>query len=405
MLAFVVNQFPRQVDAYFLRELSGLARRGLDFRLYSLLPPPRGWAVHRDAEALLDRTIYPPPPLALLRRAATTTLGRPGSAAAAAARIVWGHRRQPSALAKSLAVLPQSLAFAADMRRRGVRHIHANWATYPATAAFLVSRLTGIPFSFSGHATDIFVHRAMLPEKIAAARFVLTCTQFNRRYLASVSPERSEAIETIYHGVDLARFAPNGAERDPDLLLSVGTLRRCKGFDDLIRAVALLRERGRSLRLEIIGEGEERPALERLIAQLELGDRVELAGYRPQEEVIPRYRRAAAVVLPAHLEDHFGIPNILIEALAAGAPVVCTSLPSLGELVEHERSGLFVPERDPGAIASAVERVLEDPLWARRLADEGRRRVRERFDMERTTAQLAERLAAAVEAGPRRALS
>lgn len=396
MLAFVVNQFPRQVDAYFLRELCGIARRGLDFRLYSLLPPPRGWTVHRDAEALVERTVYPPAPAALLRRSAATALGRPATAARASARIVWGHRGQPSALAKSLAVLPQAFAFAADMRARGVRHIHANWATYPATAAFLISRLTGIPFSFSGHATDIFVHRAMLREKIAAATFVLTCTQFNRRYLSSLAPERGEAIETIYHGVDLERFAPNGTRRDPDLLLSVGTLRRCKGFDDLIRAVALLRARGRSVRLEIIGEGEERPRLERLIAALELGDHVLLEGYRPQEEVIPRYRRAAAVVLPAHLEDHFGIPNILIEALAAGAPVVCTSLPSLGELVEHERSGLFVPERDPQALAAAVERLLADPKWAGGLAEEGRRRVRERFDMERTTARLVERLAAAV---------
>jgi glycosyltransferase involved in cell wall biosynthesis len=395
MIAFVVNQFPRQVDAYFLRELAGLAESGLDYAIYSLLPAPRGWKLHEDARRLLDRTVYPPSPGGVAAAALAATLRRPATVAGTCARIAWGHRSMPAALAKSLAVVPQSLAFAADMRRRGVRHIHANWATYPGTAAFLISRLTGIPFSFSGHATDIFVHHAMLREKIESARFVLTCTRYNRDYLAAIAPGRRSAIETIYHGVDLERFAQNGIEREPDLILSVGTLRACKGFDDLIRAVAVLRDRGRAVRCEIVGEGEDRPALEQLIARLGLSDQVRLLGYRPQEEVIPAYHRAAAVALPAHLEDHFGIPNILIEGLAAGAPVVCTELPSLGELVEHERSGLFVPERNPEALADALGRLLDSPAWARELAEEGRRRVMASFDMERTVAQLATRLAAA----------
>lgn len=399
MLAFVVNQFPRQVDAYFLRELSGLAASGLDYAIYSLLPAPRGWAVHADAKKLLERTVYPPSPARLAGAALAGAVRSPRVLASTCAQVAWGHRSMPAALAKSLAIVPQSVAFAADMRRRRVRHIHANWATYPGTAALLISRLTGIPYSFSGHATDIFVHHAMLEEKIRAARFVLTCTRYNREYLAGIAPERKEAIETIYHGVDLPRFARNGVAREPDLILSVGTLRSCKGFDDLIRAVGILKDRGRTVRCEIVGEGEDRAALEQLIAELRLGEQVRLVGYRPQEEVIPAYHRAAAVALPAHHEDHFGIPNILIEGLAAGAPIVCTELPSMGELVEHERSGLFIPERNPVALADALVRLLEAPEWAQGLAEEGRRRVVEHFDMERTVARLAERLAAAERTG------
>lgn len=269
--------------------------------------------------------------------------------------------------------------------------MHANWATYPATAAWTISRLTGIPFSFSGHATDIFVHKAMLPEKIAAARFVVTCTGYNRGYLAGLAPGHAARIETVYHGVDLERFERHGATRERELVVSVGTLRACKGFDDLIRAIGLLRDRGRATRLEIVGEGEDRPALERLVAELGLADRVALLGYRPQEEVVPAYHRAAAVVLPAHHEDHFGIPNILIEGLAAGAPVVCTELPSLGELVEHGKSGLFVPERDPSRLADAIAELLDDPARGAAMAAEGRRRVAERFDMRRTVDRLFEK--------------
>ncbi|MEW6269389.1 MAG: glycosyltransferase family 4 protein [Thermodesulfobacteriota bacterium] len=397
MLAFVVNQFPRQVDAYFLRELIGLHESGLDFAIYSLLAAPRGWKVHADAQPLLERVVYPPPLPRLAGRAARVALSRPAVTTATVAGIAWGHRSMPAALAKSLAIVPQALAFARDMRERGVRHIHANWATYPGTAALLISRLTGIPYSFSGHATDIFVHHAMLREKIDAARFVVTCTDYNRGYLARVAPERADSIRTIYHGVDLERFARNGTARVPTRVLTVGTLRTCKGIDDLIRAVGILRDRGRHVELEVVGDGEERSALESLTRSLGLEDRVFMRGYLPQEEVIPAYHRAAVVALPAHHEDHFGIPNILIEGLAAGTPVVCTELPSLGELVEHGRSGLFVPERDPQALADAIARLLDDPAAAARMAEEGRRRVAEKFDMRQTVAELAGALRAAAE--------
>ncbi len=399
MLAFVVNQFPRQVDAYFLRELLGLAERNLDFRIYSLLAPPRGMRVHRDAVPLLERTFYPPPPVRLARDAARVALRRPAVTAATLARIAWGHRSMPMSLAKSLAIVPQSLAFARDMQARGVRHVHANWATYPATAAYLISKLTGLPYSFSGHATDIFVHHAMLRQKIEDARFVVTCTQYNRGYLASIAPHRADRIQTVYHGVDLPRFARNGTPRSAQRILTVGTLRTCKGIDDLIRAVALLRERGREVELEIIGDGEEREALTELARTLGVARHVEFRGYLPQEEVIPAYHRAAVVALPAHHEDHFGIPNILIEGLAAGTPVVCTELPSLGELIEDGKSGLFVPERDPVALAAAIERLLDDPEEAARMAEEGRRRVAERFDMRQTVDELAAKLCAASTAG------
>jgi glycosyltransferase involved in cell wall biosynthesis len=399
MIAFVVNQFPRQVDAYFLRELVGLAEEGVDFMLYSLLPAPSGWKIHEDARMLLDRTVYPSPPARRLACGASGVLRQPGKSARLITEIVGGHRSMPGALAKSLAILPQAIEFADDMKRRGIRHIHANWATYPATAALAISRLTGIPFSFSGHATDIFVHHAMLEEKLAAAKFVITCTGFNRGYLGDICSDAREKIETVYHGVDLPRFARNGATREPNLILSVGTLRTCKGFDDLIRAVALLKQRGRHARLEILGEGEERENLESLVSELSVGDQVSMPGYLPQEEIIPAYHRAAAVALPAHHEDHFGIPNILIEGLAASVPVICTELPSLHELIEDGKSGLFIPERDPEALADALERLLAAPEFAAEIAEEGRRRVAENFDMRATVHQLAERFTEADRGG------
>ncbi len=395
MIGFVVNQFPRQVDAYFLRELRGLRELGVEYRIYSLLPPPRGWKVHADAAALLPLTIYPPTTLRAWLRALGLALRHPLVFLACLTALIRGHLAAPSALLRTLAIVPQALAFAVDMRDRGIHHVHASWETYPASAAWLIARLAGRSFSFTGHATDIFVHTSMLPEKIASARRIITCTAYNCRYLQDIAPAHRERVVTVHHGVDLARFEPSGVERDPTLVLTVGTLRQCKGMDDLIRAIARLVARGRDVRLEIIGEGEERPALERLIAELDLGQRVRLVGYLPQEEVIPAYQRAAIVALPAHLEDHFGIPNVLIESLAARTPVVATELPSLGELLEDERSGLFVPERDPERLAAVIDRLLADPAWAAGLAAEGRRRVEASFDARHTVRALAETLRAA----------
>lgn len=391
MIAFVVNQFPRQVDAYFLRELVGLLDEGVDFRIYSLLPAPQGWKVHEDVNVLLDRIVYPSSVPGRIGRAAASALRQPLRTTRLLGEIATGHASMPGALAKSVAITPQAIEFANRMKADGVRHVHANWATYPATAAMIISRLAGIPFSFSGHATDIFVHHAMLGEKLAAAKFVITCTGFNRGYLGEVCPAAADKVETIYHGVDLERFSRNGAKREDDLILSVGTLRTCKGFDDLIRAVALLRQRGRKARLLILGEGEERANLEALVRELGVGENVSMPGYLPQEEIIPAYHRAATVALPAHHEDHFGIPNILIEGLAATVPIVCTELPSLHELVEHEQSGLFIPERNPEALAQALERLLGNPDFADQLAAEGCRRVAQNFDMRSTVKQLAER--------------
>ena len=134
MIAFVVNQFPRQVDAYFLRELVGLLDEGVDFRIYSLLPAPQGWKVHEDVNVLLDRIVYPSSVPGRIGRAAASALRQPLRTTRLLGEIATGHASMPGALAKSVAITPQAIEFANRMKADGVRHVHANWATYPATA-------------------------------------------------------------------------------------------------------------------------------------------------------------------------------------------------------------------------------------------------------------------------------
>jgi glycosyltransferase involved in cell wall biosynthesis len=390
-IAFVVSEFPRPVDAYLLRELVALDRRGVDLRIYSLRRPAHT-KTPRAAEALLARTSYAPAPYAAEMRAAHLEMlrGAAGGYGRALGALVAGHVRSPKLLAKTLAVWPATVYFAARARREGVEHVHANWATYPAAAAAAISHMTGVPWSFAGHASDIYLDATNLAAKVRAAKFVTTCTEDNRRYLLGLAPDVGPShVHTVHHGIDLSAIGGEPAGTGELHVLAVGTLRDCKGFDTLIETVARLVADGVPARLTIVGDGEERAGLERLVARLGLEGRVTLTGYVPHEDLARIYPRATVLVHPARSANHFGIPNVILEAQAARVPVVCSPLPALTELIEDGVSGVYVREDDVATLAQTLRALHADPARRRRLAEEGYRRVVERFDIERTAVRLA----------------
>jgi glycosyltransferase involved in cell wall biosynthesis len=404
-IAFLVSEFPRPVDAYMLRELTALDARGVDLRIYSLRRPAHA-AVPRAAEALRGRVVYAP-------RATAGSLWTPHAAfvraqgrnyVAALRAAIAGHAGSPRLLAKVVGVWPQTVWFAERARRDGIGHVHANWATYPAAAAASIARLTGIPWSFAGHASDIYLDATNLAAKVRSAAFVTTCTEDNRRYLRGlVSDGDADRVHTVYHGIDLSAAARVTRTPGADLeLLAVGTLRDCKGFDTLLQTVALLRGDGVPARLTVIGDGEDRPALERQAHGLGLGGHVTFTGYLPHEELAAHYARATLLVHPARSANHFGIPNVILEAQAARVPVVCTRLPALAELLEDGVSGIYVPEDDARVLAKTLTELFSDPARRERLAEAGFHRVTERFDIERTVERLLPLLVGREVAAPRR---
>jgi glycosyltransferase involved in cell wall biosynthesis len=347
--------------------------------------------VPRGAVSLLGRTVYAPPSAAAAMRVAHAAMLRtPAAYAGALLEAVRAHVRSPRLLAKVLAVWPATVYFAARARRDGVTHLHANWATYPAAAARAIGRLVGLPWSFGGHASDIYLDATGLPGKLRDARFVVTCTEESRRYLVGLVPGLDPArVQTVHHGIDLSAARVEPAP-DPELhVLAVGTLRDCKGFDTLIDAVARLRADGLPARLTVIGDGEERPSLEQRAREAGLGGAVTFTGYVPHEDVARFYAKATVLVHPARSANHFGIPNVILEAQAARLPVVCSRLPALAELMEDGTSGVYVPEDDPVRLAAELAALFADAPRRRRLGEEGLRRVTERFDLERTSARLA----------------
>jgi len=285
----------------------------------------------------------------------------------------------------AIAVLPA-------VERAGISHLHAHWATGPATAAMVLSRLLGLPFSFTAHAYDVWREQLLLPEKLRSATFAVTCTEYNRQHLAATYAVPLDKIVTVHHGVDVHRYTPfERTSRGEACIISVGRLVEQKGFDRLLRACRRLVESGESFRCEIIGDGPLRERLEGLVEEYRLRDRVTLVGRLHQDDLRKRYAAADMFVLfcvPASDDDRDGIPNVLIEAMATELPVVSTRFSGVPEIVVDEETGILVGTDDESAQAEAVRRMLRDPELRRGMGRAGRIRVMEGFTIEASAAQL-----------------
>lgn len=395
-IGYVLSLFPCYDETFILREIKALAQRGVSLRIFSLRKR-RDPVIQEDARPFLSETLYEPylsPAVAVATLRAIAT--RPGDLVGLVAWMVKGCWRNPVALAKSLAFLPKAIRFAERAREDGIEHLHAHWATYPATVALVMSRLTGITWSFTCHAHDIFHDPSLLPEKLERAEFALTCTADNKRYLETVSPHAARKVQVSYHGLDLRQFQPPAARPATDRvrILGVGSLLECKGFDILIEACSLLKQRGLSFHLTIAGGGPEEERLRKAVADFGLSEQVVLTGYVTQKDLIPLYHEADIFALPAVLEIHWGIPNVLIEALACAVPVVTTALPSLPELVETGVHGLVARNKDPQDLADKLAWLVLDPKLRDAMGRAGRERVTQCFDVERTIETVLEPLVA-----------
>lgn len=395
-VAVIVSRFPKITETFILREIGEMERQGQPVLLVPILREPAGVA-HAEVWPWLRRALFTP----LLSPQAAAAMARAAHRdARGLLRLVGLLTRataaDPAMLLRTLALLPKSLDLAERLQAQGIRHIHAHFATHPTTVALIINRLTGIDFSFTAHAHDIFVSRALLREKIRRAAFVRVISDFNADYLTARYPaECAGKLRVIHVGVDASAYVRPARIRTGPLILCVAALRPYKGVDVLIEAMARLRAEGIDVRCDIIGEGPLRAALERRVEQLGLGDRVRLIGALPQEQVRQRLSRATLFVLPSVVQrdgQMEGIPVALMEAMAAWLPVVASRLSGIPELVQDDDTGLLVPPGDAAAIARAVRRLLENPASARQLAARGARRVQREFSLVGTTAELVAQL-------------
>ena len=280
---------------------------------------------------------------------------------------------------------------------QSIGHLHGHFCHGSATITMWVSHLTGIPFSFTAHAKDIYLPELnpgdLLPKKIRQAKFVATCTDANRIHLQRLCPE-ARSIQTVYHGLSTAFFTPARpcSEAGTPTILSVGRFVKKKGFPILVEACRLLQERSYDFRCRIIGAADEdSESVKRLIVNYGLEHCVLLEGPVSQDALRQIYRECTIFALPCLVAgngDRDGIPNVLVEAMATGKPVVATAVSGIPELINHGSDGVLVPPEDPRALAGALEVLLQDGALRLRLGREARAKICERFDSSKTTVQL-----------------
>ena len=392
-VAVLVKRFPRLSESFILNELIELRREGLNLVVYAVMDPQEGH-VSEAAARLRQDVIYlydARRSLASWLRLLSGALRQVGRRPARALRVLWAlvsvHRSLPS-VRHAL----EGLWLARDLESRGIVHLHAHFAHGPTAIAYMARLAGGPPFSFTAHAKDLYT---TLPRNLriraAAASFMVTCTDHNAAYLEQVVGGRAAHLRVLYHGTDLRRFNPVGRRPQPERILSVGRLVPKKGYGELLVALHLLAGEGVAFRCDIYGGGPLRNELAGRISDLGLVGRVILHGARLQDEIIAALRQAAVFALaPVIMEDgdRDGIPNVLVEAIAAGVPVVATRISGIPELVRDGTEGLLVEPHDPAALAAALARVLSDAGLAARLAAAARRKIELDFDLETNTRRL-----------------
>lgn len=395
-IAYVVSRFPKVSETFITREIRVLQDRGEQIDLYSLVREHEG-VVHPEALPLLEQATFGTGQRAwVLRSQLWWLLRSPTRYFGAWIAALAMNLRSPAFLARSFAVVPAAAAFARQMQSDGVERVHAHWGTHPALVAFVIARLTDLPYSLTIHAHDLYEDTTGLAVKVRAASNVVTISELNRGLIERLAPEVGGRLHVIRCGADLglfgaARVVDESAKDQATRIVCVGSLDEYKGHAYLVDACAELVTRGLALTCRIIGDGPDRAALTERIANRRLAEVVTLTGRLTSEFVRSELVAADIFVLPSVVTRSGkmeGIPVALMEAMASGLPVIASDISGIPELVEHETTGLLVPPADPAAIADAVERLASEPGLRRAIAQAAIERIRTQYDLRANTAQL-----------------
>jgi len=401
LLGMILKGYPRISETFISNEILLLEKMGFPIHLFSMRRPRENFthqSVNRIQAAVdyLPETLLRPLPRLLAHNCRLAAQRPRVYARALEIALRRLSRTHKSATLKHLfqaGYLVQRL-----MPRRRVIHLHAHFAHSPASVAMFASILSGLPFSFTAHAKDIYTSDPrQLREKAALAKFVVTCTEYNRRYLMALCNREPAGIHRIYHGIDTRLFALSPdrvtqAEK-PYQILTVARLIAKKGLPTVYGALKALKDEGIAFEHTLIGDGDDREKIMGVIKDLNLSDRTRWLGTQPHEVVVDYYRRAHLFVLGCEVApngDRDGIPNVLFESMAMGVPVVATRLSAIPELVENGKTGLLVAPGQPQPMAEAMLKMLTDDALRARVIPAARQRVLQDFDNRVLIKQLAD---------------
>jgi glycosyltransferase involved in cell wall biosynthesis len=392
-IVYVTSSLPHgKKEAFIIPEIQELKRRGHDVLIVPTYP--RGRVLHGDIKPLMSHVVSESLLSVGIAKAAVRQFARNPTGASKALGCLFGSR-SAGVLLRNLAVYPKGLWLAGLARGWGAEHIHAHWATVPATMALVAGEVSNLPWSITAHRFDI-VEDNLLDTKARKAYFIRAINHRGAREIADrVSPE-APSPSVIHMGAYMPSAKHGELQNDNGRVTRVvvpANLLEVKGHIYLLEALRLLVDRGVGVHVDLAGDGPLRKELAHKVEKLELGERVTFLGVLPHEELLKSMQTGGwdILALPSIVTDSGekeGIPVAIIEAMSCRVPVVSTATGGIPELFEGVDGALLVPPRDPVALAEAIERVIRDPGLRERLIESGRRRVEDSFAVERVAAEL-----------------
>lgn len=385
-VGYVVKRYPRYSETFIVNEILAHEAAGLDIEIFALRGPE-----DTHFQDLISRVRAPVTYLPD-RLQKTSDFWQTLRESAAACPGLWETlARFADTDAREVA---HGAALASLVKKRGITHLHAHFATSATTAARIASQTTGVPYTFTAHAKDIFhesVDEGDLEGKIADARALVTVSDFNVTDLRERFPHQAHRIRRIYNGLDLQRFRFRPARERSPTIIAVGRLVEKKGFEYLVDACAQLREAGVPFDCLIVGTGDQEALIAQRIASYGLASQVHMLGARPQHELMELVQSAAVLAAPCVVGtdgNRDGLPTVVLEAMALGTPCVATDVTGMREALVDGHTGDCIGQRDTDALTAALHRYLVEPELRERTALAARNHVETLFDVDRNAAEL-----------------
>lgn len=400
-LGMILKGYPRISETFIANEILLLEQLGIPIRIFSMRHPRESFC-HDSVKQIQAKVDYLPTELfldfpRLFLSSTLLSVRRPHRFLAALRKA--GERFARTRSLGTIKHLLQAgyLTNQVLLNTPEVVHLHAHFAHSPSSVALFSSILSGLDFSFTAHAKDIYTSNPdQLREKINLASLVVTCTEYNKKFLRDIAGETVTPIHCVYHGIDLDLFAgamEHRQPREPYRILSVARLTAKKGIATILAALDILRQEGTCFQYTLIGDGDERDEVMGLIFGHGLQQHCRWLGTLPHKKVIGEFEQSDVFVLGCRVAkngDRDGIPNVLVESLAMGLPALGTTVSALPEIVHHGSTGLLVEPNNPAAMAGAIKQLLTDNGLRGTVVQQGRTLVESSFDNRKLIKRLAD---------------
>ena len=388
-VAYIMSRFPHLPETFILREMSALEDLGWDIALYPLIIQDQT-VLHEESGVWVERAHFVPFLSWQVVLANLMFFFRMPIRYSVTLLQAWVENvPSPKFFARAVVLFPKAVMMASLMQSEAVEHIHAHYATHPALVAWIIHRLTGLSYSVTAHAHDIFVVQTMLKTKLRAAAFIAAISEFNRQYMVDVVGEDIRRKIHIIHCGIVPDWYSKKSQGDKESggrieILNISSLQPYKGQIYLLKACKILEEWCIPFHCQIIGEGEERENLENFLRAHRLSDQVHLLGALAQEKVAQILQTVDCYVQPSVIADDGkmeGIPVAIMEALATGLPVIATNISGIPEIIRSGETGFLISPGDAAELASTIKEVFQRKDYAQQMAMAGRNLVHKEFDL------------------------